>query len=97
MCFHVWPVPMKTEYWVLIGKRMGQPSPYSDLLPAVRYGDRISVGAGARFSEPLQTGPGAQPVSFTMGTRSFLGIKRLGRGVDYPTLASAEVKERVEL
>ena len=35
---------------------------------------------GARFSAPVQTGPGAHPVSCTMGTGSFPGVKR-GRGV----------------
>ena len=34
----------------------------------------------ARFSAPVQTGPGAHPVSCTMGTGSFLGVKS-GRGV----------------
>jgi hypothetical protein len=32
-----------------------------------------------------------------MGTGSFLGVKRPGRGVDHPSPSSAEVKERVEL
>ena len=32
-----------------------------------------------------------------MGTGSFPGVKQLGRGVDHPPPASAEVKERVEL
>ena len=32
-----------------------------------------------------------------MGTGSFPGVKRPGRGVDHPALSSAEVKERVEL
>ena len=35
---------------------------------------------GARFSAPVQTGPGAHPVSYTVGTESFLGVKS-GRGV----------------
>ena len=35
---------------------------------------------GARFSAPVQTGPGAHPTSCTMGTRSFPGVKS-GRGV----------------
>ena len=30
---------------------------------------------GARFSTPVQTGPGAYQDSCTMGTRSFLGVK----------------------
>ena len=34
----------------------------------------------ARFSAPVQTGPGAHPASCTMGTGSFLGVKS-GRGV----------------
>jgi len=32
-----------------------------------------------------------------MGTGSFPGVKRPGRGVDQPLPSSAEVKERVEL
>ena len=35
---------------------------------------------GARFSAPVQTGPGAHPAPCTMGTRSFPGAKS-GRGV----------------
>jgi hypothetical protein len=41
-------------------------------------GDRIPVGA--RFSAPVQAGPGAHPASCTMGTGSFPGVKS-GRGV----------------
>jgi len=52
---------------------------------------------GARFSAPVQTGTGAHPASYKMGTGSFMGVKRLGRGVDHPPPSSAEVKERVEL
>jgi hypothetical protein len=51
---------------------------------------------GARFSAPVQTDPGAYPASYTMGTGSFLGVKRPGRGVDHRP-SSAEVKERVQL
>jgi hypothetical protein len=51
----------------------------------------------ARFSAAVQTGPGAYTASCTMGTGSFPGIKRPGRGVDHPPESSAEVKERVEL
>ena len=35
---------------------------------------------GARFSAPVQTGPGAHPASCTMGTGSFPGVKS-GRSV----------------
>ena len=52
---------------------------------------------GARFSAPVQIGSEGHPVSYTMGTRSFSGVKRQGRTVDHPSLSSAEVKERVEL
>jgi hypothetical protein len=52
---------------------------------------------GARFSAPVQTGPGAYPASYIMGTGSFPGVMRPGRRVDHPPPSSAEVKERVEL
>jgi len=52
---------------------------------------------GARFSEPVQSGPGAHPASYTMGTGSFPGVRRPGRGVDHLPPSSAEVKERIEL
>jgi hypothetical protein len=38
----------------------------------------------AKFSEPVQTVLKAHPASYTMGTLSFPGVKRLGRGVDHP-------------
>ena len=53
-------------------------SRYSNWLRAGRAKDRIPVGA--RFSSPVQTGPGAHQASFTMGTRSFPGVKS-GQGV----------------
>jgi len=53
---------------------------------------------GARFSAPVQTGPGAHPASYTVGTGSLsLGVRRLGRGVDQPPLSNTEVEERVGL
>ena len=45
-------------------------------------GDRIPLGA--RFSAPVQTGPGIHPASYKMGTGSFLGVKRTWLGVDHP-------------
>ena len=44
-------------------------------------GQGIESRWGARFSAPVQTGPGAHPASCTMGTRSFPGGKS-GRGVN---------------
>ena len=52
---------------------------------------------GARFSAPVQTGPGANPASCTMGTGSFPGVKLPGRGVDHQPPSSARVEGRVEL
>jgi len=49
------------------------------------------------LSAPVQTGPGAHPASYTIGTGSFPGVKWPGRGVDHPPPSSAEVKERTEL
>jgi len=51
----------------------------------------------ARFSAAVHPGPGAQSASYTMGTGSFPGVKRPGRGVDHPPSSTAEVKVRVEL
>jgi hypothetical protein len=57
----------------------------------VRSGDRIPVGA--RFLAHVQTGPEAHPASCTIGTGSFPGVKRPGRGADHPPPSSAEVKK----
>jgi hypothetical protein len=51
----------------------------------------------ARFSASVQTDPGAHPASYTMGTGSFPGVKRPGRGVGHPPTFIAEVKESVEI
>jgi hypothetical protein len=51
---------------------------------------------GARFSAPVQTGPGAHPPFCTMGTGSFPGVKS-GRGVkltSHPLLVSWSWKSR---
>jgi len=54
---------------------------------------------GASFSAPVQTGPGAHPVSCTMGTGSFPGVKS-GRGVTltpHPLLVPLSRKSRATL
>ena len=66
---------------------------------------RFATGSTVRGSNPgggepsafVQTGPGAHTAACAIGTRSFPGVKRPGRGVDHPPPSSAEVKERVEL
>ena len=70
-------------------------SRYSDSLPAGPSGDRIPVGS--RFSAHVQTGPGAYPASCTMGTGSFLGVKRPGSGADHPPATKCRGHERVGL
>jgi len=68
----------------------GTASRCSDSLCAVQSGNQILVET--RLSAPIQTGPGAHPASYTMGTGSFRGVKRPRRGVAYPPTSSAEVK-----
>jgi hypothetical protein len=63
---------------------------------ATRYGldgpgDRIPVGT-TYFCAPVRTGRGTHPASYTMGTGSFPGIKRPGRGVGHTPPSSFEVK-----
>ena len=70
-------------------------SRYSDSLRAGRSGDRIPVGA--RFSAPVWPGPVAYPASCTMGTGSFPGVKRPGRGADHPPASKCRGQERVGL
>jgi len=67
---------------------------------ATRYGlDGPEIESRWRrgLSAPVQTGPGAHPTSYTLGTGFFPGVERPGRDVDPAPLSSAEVKERVEL
>ena len=67
----------------------------STTLRAGRSWDRIPVGS--RFSAPIQTGPGAYPASCTMGTGSFPGVKRLGRGAEHPPPSKYRGHETVGL
>ena len=67
---------------------------------ATRYrldGPGIESRWGARFSAPVQTGPGAHPATYTMGSGAFQGVKPSERGVDHPSPSSTQVKGRVEL
>jgi hypothetical protein len=60
-------------------------------------GTRIESRWGTRFYPPVQTGPGAQPPSCTMGTGSFPGVNSPGRDVDPSPSSNAVGHERVEL
>ena len=70
---------------------LGYLSRYSDSLRAGRCGDRNLVAAP--FSAPVQTGPGGHPVSYTVGTGSFPGVKRPGLGVDHPPHLAPRLKK----
>ena len=56
---------------------------------------RGSKPVGARFSAPIQIGPGAHLASCTTVTGSLPGVKRPGRDVDHTPPSVPEVKERV--
>ena len=71
----------------------------SDILGSSSVGQHSSVGIATDYGldgpgiesrlggrASVQTGPGAHPASYTMGTGSFPGVKRPGRGVDHPTI-----------
>ena len=73
----------------------GQHRRYMDWLRVGRSGDRIQV-QGENFRTRSDR-PGSHPASYKMGTVSFTGVKRPGRGVDHPPTSSAEVEGRVEL
>jgi hypothetical protein len=47
---------------------------------------------GVRFFAHVQTGPGAHPASCTMGTGSFLRLKRPGRGANHPPLLAPRLR-----
>jgi hypothetical protein len=59
------------------------------------YGNWDRIPVGARFSAPVQTGPGSYPTSYVMGTGSSPELNRPLCGVDHPPPSSADVKERV--
>jgi len=57
-----------------------------------RSGDRIPVGE--KYFATVHTRPEAYPASYTVGTESFEGVKRPGRGANHsPHLAPRLKKE----
>jgi hypothetical protein len=65
----------------------GKRSRYSDSLRAGRSGDRISV-EGEIFRNRSD-----HPASYAMGTGSFPGVMRPGRGVDHPPHLAPKLKK----
>ena len=59
----------------------------SNSIRAGQSGDRI------KFSAPVQTGPGAHPASYTVGTGYFPGEKRPGRGAGHPSHLAPRLKK----
>jgi hypothetical protein len=53
-------------------------------------GPGIESQWGAKLFAHVQTGPGANPSSCTMGIGSLPGVKQPGRGADHPPPPSAE-------
>ena len=69
----------------------------SSVCTATRYGldvPGIESRRVMRSSAPIRTGPGAHTASCTMGTGSFPGVKRPGRGVDNPPHLAPSLKSR---
>ena len=63
----------------------------SDSLRAARCKNRNPVVA--RYSAPVQTGPVAQPASYTIGTESFPQVKRSARGFNHPPHPAPKLKK----
>jgi hypothetical protein len=92
---HIFP-----ELKILLKYIDGQMGRDSSVGIATRYGldgPGIQSRWGARFSAPVQTGPGVHLASYITGTGSFPGGKAAEGWRWSTTTPSAEVKERVEL
>jgi hypothetical protein len=51
----------------------------------------VQIPVRAKFSVPVQIGPRTHKASYTMGSGSFPGVKRPGRGVNHPPPSIAAV------
>ena len=56
-------------------------------------GPGIKSRSGRDLPLLVQTGSKAHPASYTMGTGSFKGIERPGRGVDHPPHLAPRLKK----
>jgi hypothetical protein len=55
-------------------------------------GSSVGIATGYGLDDSEIESSWAHPVSYTMGTGSFPGLNRPGRGADYPPPPSAEVE-----
>jgi hypothetical protein len=76
--------------------RVSQESGYRDLtkVPGPGYCTVLGSNPGeeAKFSAPVQTDPGAHPVSYTKGTGPFPRVNQPGPGVDHPPHLAPRLK-----
>ena len=72
---------------------MGRDSSVGIATPYELDGRGSNPGGGRDFSESVQNGPAAHPVSHTMGTGTFPGVKRPRRGVDHPPHLAPRLKK----
>ena len=63
------------------------------LKQGAKRGGGGDISVGARFSAPVQTGPGAHPAPCTMGTGYFPGVNRPGRSLDHPPHLAPRLKK----
>jgi hypothetical protein len=90
--------PIRTQMSYIWNRKLSKPLQDRDISVGIEtcYGlDGLGMESrwGAKFFAPIQTGPGAHPTSYTMGTGSFPGVKRPGRGVDHPPHLAQRLKK----
>ena len=85
-CLHPWtsyepahPIPLHVIIFIALDEEYVGRVAQSVYWLTTGWTVRNRIPVGTRFS-PVQTGPGTNPASCTMGTESFLGVKS-GRGV----------------
>ena len=93
-CNNALHLHLQFTFWIRVVSGPGWLSRYSDSLWADSPG--IESRWRARFSAPVQTGPGGPSSLLYNGYRRFLGSKTAG-GWRWPPRPSAKVKERVEV
>jgi len=81
------------KFWLNIMNKVGRDSAVNITTRYGLDGQGIESRWGRDFLH-LLTGPGAYPVSYTTGTRFFLGVKRPGRGVDQPPHLTPRSREQ---